>query len=233
MYIKSIKLKKFKNFIEKVVKLTKIVFIKGINGSGKSTLALDSVLFAFWGYSTSSALSSLPTRNIAKSTTVEIEFEHNNQQYRIIRSYPTKITIYEEEKKLTFANSAEAQEYINNLVGTRQNFVKFHIIDAYTKEANFLEEGQTTLKRILFANSAIIFNNMRTKLTSIKHEREIYNKDGAVIYTHYPSQKRLQLISCKLDELNIVEDKFSKELGMFQADQNRLERQFGKFENEK
>ena len=233
MLIKKIKLKNFKCFTQKEIKLGKIVFFKGKNGAGKSTLALQSILFVLYGYSTTNSLNSLPTRNKAKSCSVTIEFDHLKHTYKIVRLFPTKLSISQDGKELEFANNPEAQEYINNLIGNRVNFMKFRIIDAYTKEANFLEEGQTTLKRILFANSAIIFNNMRAKLTSIKHEREIYNKEGAVIYTHYPSEKRLQLISSKYKEFNEIETKFIKELGMFQTDQNRIERQVGKFENEK
>ncbi len=231
MLIKGIKLRNFKNFTQKDVKLSNLVFIKGKNGSGKSTLALDSVLFAFWGYSTSSTLDSLPTRNIAKSCSVEIEFEHDTVTYKLKRNYPTKITIFCNNKEVELTNSIEAQEYITNLVGTRQNFLKFHIVDAYSRESNFLEEGQTTLKRILFANSAVIFNNMRNKLITIKHEREIYNKDKAVVFTHYPSEKRIQLIGCKYKELEKRELAKKREIHTFENSQNKIERELGGVEN--
>jgi len=233
MYIKSIKLKNFKNFTQKELKMAQMCFIKGKNGSGKTTIALHSLLFAFYGYTVSDSLNSLPTRNIAKSCSVEVEFDHSKHTYKIVRYYPTKLIVYEDGKELEFVNNTEAQEFINDLIGDRINFQKFRIIDAYTKETNFLEEGQTTIKRILFNNSDEIFNNIRNKLLQVKHEREIFNKDKAVIYTHYPSEKRLQLISSKLDEINLQTSKLDNTIRSIEIDAYNINRTVGKLEAEK
>lgn len=233
MIIKKIKLKNFKNFTQKEVKLDKLVFIRGSNGSGKTTIALHSLLFALYGYAVADSLKSLPTRNIAKSCKVEVELDHSDHTYKIVRYYPTKLIIYEDGKELEFVSNTEAQEYINELVGDRINFQKFRIIDAYTKETNFLEEGQTTIKRILFNNSDEIFNNIRNKLLQIKHEREIFCKDKAVIYTHYPSEKRLQLISSKLDKINLQKSKLDSTIRSIESDAYSITRTVGKLEAEK
>ena len=211
----------------------KMCFIKGRNGSGKTTLALESLLFAFYGYTPKESLKDLPTRNIAKSCSVEVEFDHSTHTYKIVRHYPTKLIVYEDDKELEFVSNTEAQEYIDSLIGNRINFQKFRIVDAYTKETNFLEEGQTTIKRILFNNSDEIFNNIRNKLLQVKHEREVFNKDKAVIYTHYPSEKRLQLISSKLNEINKQKSKLDKIIRDVELDYASVERNMGKLEAEK
>lgn len=233
MIIKRIKLTNFKNFRQKEVFLSNMTFIKGKNGSGKTTLALESILFALWGYTPKESLKDLPTRNVAKSCSIEVEIHHNGKEYKIIRNYPTKLEVMESNKLLQFANNTEAQSYINRLFGDRIQFQKFRMVDAYTKETNFLEEGQTTLKRIIFSVSEDIFNNMRKNLTQLKHEREIFNKDGAVVYTHHPSEKRLQLISNKINELDIQIMELRKCIQDFESDYYTLERNIGKLEGEK
>ncbi len=233
MYIKQIKLKNFKNFTQKEVKLGKMVFIRGSNGSGKTTIALHSLLFALYGHTVSDSLKSLPTRNISKSCSVEVTLDHSNHTYKIVRYYPTKLIVFEDGKELEFVSNTEAQEYINDLIGDRVNFQKFRLIDAYTKETNFLEEGQTTIKRILFNNSDEIFNSIRNKLLQVKHEREIFNKDKAVVYIHYPSEKRLQLISCKLDEINLQKSKLNSTIRSMETDAYNITRTVGKLEAEK
>lgn len=217
MKIISIKLKNFKNFRQKQVNLSNMTFIKGQNGSGKSTIALDSILFGFWGYTMSSSLKDLPTRNVSKSCIVEIEVEKDNNKYLIHREYPTKIKITKNEEELEFASSREAQRFIDKTFGDRIGFQKFRMIDAYTKDTNFLEEGQTTIKKIIFGSTDELFNNIRKKLLKIKHEREIYNKDKAVTYKHYPSEERLKKLK---KGISILEDKKKEILNEYKEFEN-------------
>jgi len=233
MLIRRIVLKNFKCFIEKDEYFEHSVLIRGSNGSGKSTLALQSILFALYGYSLSETLKDLPTRNIAKSCSVEIEFKHNNKYYRILRLYPSKLTIFENNKQLQFTTLTEAQDFINLTFGDRLNFMKFRIVDAYSKDTNFLDEGPTTLKQIIFSASEDTFNNIRKKLLQIKTEREIYSKNRAIIYTHYPSTKRLQLICSKLEELEKQDRELRKTIRDIEIGLNTAQREIGRLEGEK
>ena len=151
MIIKRAKFKNFKKFEDKEVFFDKMTFIKGKNGSGKTTLALESLLFALYGYTIKDALKDLPTRNIAKSCNVEIDIEYRGKLYTVKRNYPTALFIKINGEELQFNNSTEAQKYITDLFGDRLHFQKFRMIDAYTKETNFLDEGQTALKKIIFS----------------------------------------------------------------------------------
>ena len=230
MIIKEIKLRNFKNFTDKTTKFNNLVFIKGKNGSGKTTLALESILFALYGYTPLSSLKDVPTRSEAKSCTVEINIEHNGKEYRIVRTYPTKLKIFEDKKELEFVNASEGQGWINKVFGDRVHFLKFRIIDAYTKEANFLEEGQTTLKKIIFSISEDTFNTIRRKLNDIKREREIYNKDKAVVSSLFPSQKRLNVICDNLKNINVQQEGLKKDLRAYENELRNLERDIGRAE---
>lgn len=227
MIIKRVTLKNFKNFLDRTENLSKMVLYKGKNGSGKSTLALESILFALWGHTSLEALKDLPTRNMAKSCSVEVIIFHLGKHYRIKRSYPTDLQIYENEVQLPFTTATEAQSWINRTFGDRTMFQKFRIVDAYTKDANFLEEGQTTLKKIIFSLSEDTFNNIRKKLTDIKREREIYNKDKAVIYKYFPSQKRLNIICEAIKKLEVNQLPIKKELQDFETELRNTERVLG------
>jgi DNA repair exonuclease SbcCD ATPase subunit len=233
MIIRRVKLENFKNFVEKEVRLEKTVFIRGKNGSGKSTLALESILFALYGYTAKEALKDLPTRNVANSCLVEVEIEHQNSTFVIIRKYPTKLEVIRDSKEVPFVNAIEAQEYINQTFGDRTHFMKFRIVDAYTKETNFLEEGQTTLKKILFSVSEDLINKMRDKLQVIKREREQFNKDKAVVYKCYPSMKRLNVICEALKKLEVQKREVQTDIRDLDNELRNLERSIGQAEETK
>ena len=194
MRIHEITLKNFKNFESKTQKFSKMNFIQGANGSGKTTLILDSILFALWGYSYTN-LSSLPTRNKSESCKVIIDFVNGKDNYILKRSYPTHIELEKNGVEVKFSTSIEANKYIEGIVGTREHFTKFHLVDAYSKEADILSAGTTTIKKTLFSLTQDIFNNAKEKLQSIKSERERLNKDGMTVFTHYPSEKRLTTLN--------------------------------------
>ncbi len=234
MIIKRIKLKNFVCFTDRDEYFDQSVLIKGSNGSGKTTLALQSILFALYGVSMSETLKDLPTRNISKSCTVEIEFKHNNKHYKVVRSYPSKLTILEDNKALIFTTLTEAQDFINKTFGDRTYFTKFRIVDAYSRESNFLEEGPIALKKIIFSSSENTFNNIRRKLLQIKSTREIFNKDKAVVYKHYPSQKRLNIICRELDSLiKKLNSELRPLIQTTRFNLNKTQREIGILEGEK
>ena len=232
MYIKSIKLTNFKNFEKAEYSFNKITLLQGQNGTGKTTLALESILFAIYGFTTKELLSDLPTRSKSKSCTVEVKFEANNVVYTVIRSFPTKLIVKKDDKIIKFSTNSEGNKYICDLLGSRENFQKFIVIDS-AKESNLLEQGNVALKRIIFAGSDEIFNNMRVKLLEIKRKRELLNKDRVKTSSHYPSEKRLQLISCKLDEINLQKSKLDSTIRSIESDAYSITRTVGKLEGEK
>lgn len=199
MILKSITLKNFKCFEDYFVSFDKINLIEGAIGIGKSTI-LEALIFALYGYS-ASTLSDLPTRNKAKSCKVAVLIENNGQNIEVIREYPLKLTIKEDEKTLKIS-TAEGNKYLSDKFGERLVFSQFRILDAYDKDSNFLEQGTTVLKKILFANTDTLFNEIRNNLNAIKLEREKYNKDSAVVFKLYPSEKRLQILKKGYEEIS-------------------------------
>ena len=232
MRINKISLKNFKNFESKEQSFDKLNFVSGINGSGKSTLILDAILFGFWGYSYTT-LASLPTRDKASSCTVEIEFTEKNDTYIIKRSYPTAVEVIKNGEKVKFSISIEANSYLTNIVGTREMFVKFNLINAYDKETDLLSAGQMTIKKTLFSLTDELFNNAKLKLSAIKSERERFNKDGATVYTHYPSQKRLAVLDKSLLDLTEQYKAVVKELNEFTREYNKEVSEKGNKEGQK
>ncbi|MHA1437949.1 MAG: hypothetical protein ACTSPD_10265 [Promethearchaeota archaeon] len=144
-------------------------------------------------------MTDLPTRNKAKNCWAELEFEHAGHEYMVRREVPTKISIKEDGQELNnLQSTAERNRYLTNIFGNISTFQQFRMIDAYDKEVNFLAQGNTTMKKILFSLHEDKFNSKRDTLLKLKHEREVYNKDKAVIYKHFPSVKRLELLKKKL-----------------------------------
>lgn len=231
MLIRKISLKNFKNFKEKEVLFEPLTFIKGKNGSGKTTLALESILFCLYGYTPKESLKDLPTRNIATSCIVEIELKHKDKFYKIIRKYPTHLSIYVNNEPLIFTNSRDAQDSINNLFGDRLNFMKFRIIDSNIG-ANFLEEGQVALKKILFSMSDELFNNIRNKLNEVKHEREIYNKDKALVFSYYPSESRLETLEIGVQDLQSRLQTLKSKLEPIEQEHIKLTNQRARYSND-
>lgn len=229
MIIKKITLNNFKNFEGKhVFEFYKTNIIHGENGSGKSTLAVDSLLFALFGYS-DQALEKLPTKWLNSASCLVI-VEIND--YIITREYPTKITIIKAGEELKFSNSREAQSYLNNVFGDVIQFKKFRMIDS-SKGINILEEGQITLKKTLLSFNQDILNNIRERLLKKKRDREIWNKDKAVIYNLYPSEKRLTLIRIKLEETRNNFYKIEKEINDLIKEYNEYINRQGQLENKK
>jgi len=232
MIIKSVKLTNFKCFKGAKFLFDPMTLLKGRNGSGKTTVALEALLFALYGYTSLELLSDLPTKGVSKSCSVEVELKKDENTYVIKRSYPTKLSIRKNDKNMIFSTSVEGNKYIYDLLGSREYFQKFRVIDT-AKESNLLEQGNIVLKRVIFAESDAIFNTIRKRLFEIKNERERFNKDQAVVHTHYPSEKRLQLISSKIQELEEQDRDLYKTVIEFEKDYRKVEREIGHLEQRK
>ncbi len=201
MIIESIILNFFKNFSgEHTFIFTDINLVKGVNGSGKTTLVKDSLEFCIYGYC-SQSLDKLPTRGESDKTSVTVQIKKDNDIFKITRKYPTDITIFKNGIKNELTNNTEKQKYLNNLFGDINYFRKFRMVDI--KEGiNILEEGKTSLKKTLLSFSENYFNEKRQILLDRKKQKEIYNKDKAIIYKHYPSDIRLKIINESLIHFN-------------------------------
>jgi len=231
MLIKSIKLKNFKNFEKEITyNFSNLTLVKGKNGSGKTTLALDSFLFCIYGYYNES-LFELITKG-KMNCYVEIGILHNRNTYKICREYPTKITIYENGEKLAFINNRESQQFLNKLFKNVEYFKKFRMIDNIAG-INILEEGKTSLKKTLLSVNQEYFNNIRQRLLDKKREREIYNKDKAVIYKHYPSDIRLNVLKSNIDTLKGEIKGYNKDILELNNDLDQLHIKQGNLESRK
>ena len=199
MILKEISLKTFKCFENYSVSFDKINLIEGANGIGKSTI-IEALIFALYGFY-GGLISDIPTRwSKAKSCKVDVVIEDNEHIIEICREFPLKLTI-KEDNKLLKLSTAEGNKYLEDRFGSRLCFEQFRKIDAYNPESNFLEQGTVTLKKILFSGTDEMFNSIRNNLNAMKLEREKYNKDTAVVYKYYPSEKRLETLKTGYEEI--------------------------------
>lgn len=215
MIIKNIQLKNFQSYTEYQADFSNLTLIQGKNGSGKTTLGLDAILFAIYGY-TKKTLADLPRKGTSKCL-VTIEVNHKGDNYVITRTYPTSITVECNGENLKFATGAEAQRYLADLFGDVNYFKRFRMIDNDVG-INFLEEGPQTLKKILFSVSDELFNKVKDNLNNIKRQRELYNKDKAVVHKHFPSEKRLEVLKKGINALNSEKTKADTEVNSRQRE---------------
>jgi DNA repair exonuclease SbcCD ATPase subunit len=233
MIIKSLELHNFKGFKHYKVDFSPITFIKGQNGIGKSTLGKEAHLFCVYGYIGKDKLIDLPNKDIkAKSCWVMEEIELNGTLYRIKRSYPTKLEIWEDNLSLKFATNAEAQLRLKQLFGDVNKFKRFRMIDK-NAGINFLEEGQVALKKTLFSVSQDKLNEMRDKLAKIKYERDMYNKDKLNASPHYPSEERLNTLELSVSKLKGKLTPLTREKNEFENDIRNYTRKQGQLEARK
>jgi DNA repair exonuclease SbcCD ATPase subunit len=180
---------------------SKINLISGENGAGKSTLALHSILFAIYGYSEVTIASLAPRQLANPNPYVEIDLNYLGKNYIIRRSIPTKISIIIDGQELTLANSQLKQKELEKLFRDVDFFRKFRMVDI-KDSINILEQGNQALRKTLVSfDDSIDIGTVRANLLRKKSEREKLNKDDAVLYTHFPSAKRLQTLNNGFDKI--------------------------------
>jgi len=193
MLVNRITLSDFKNYKGKhTFTFDKINLVSGENGSGKSTLVLHSILFALFGYSEVN-IAGLSTRTVKRPKTyIEIEIEYMSKKYVIKRSIPTNLHVSIDGVELKLANNQLKQAELDKIFRGVDYFRKFRMIDI-KESINILEEGQQGLRKTLISfNEYNAITRIRTKMLGKKSNRERFNKESAVIYTHYPSEARYE-----------------------------------------
>ena len=228
MILKSIYFNNYKCFKDRLFHLGKINLICGNNGVGKSTLAIDAPLFVYHGHSDKN-LSELSNRYSDKTPySVTIV----DDKHTITRKYPTEIEILKDNKQLEFANSQEAQNYLNSEVKDLDYFRKMRMIDV-KKGINILEEGNVGLRKNLLAFNEKTLNLVRSNLQEKKRIREIYNKDNITTFPFYPSETRLNILKNKLLDIYKQIDIYEKELSQLNTEYIQFINRKGKIENQK
>lgn len=234
MLIKKITLNDYKRYVGKHEYLfDKINLISGDNGAGKSTLALHSILFAIHGYS-ENKLDLLRPRGLANPNTwVEVELEHLGNMYVIKRSIPTSISIKVNGVESTLANNELKKAELIKLFGNIDYFRKFRMVDIKSS-INILEQGNADLRKTLINfQDSIDMTAVKAGLSAEKSNREQYNKDTAVIYTHFPSMDRYNVLVMQLDELNQQEASLKAELSSNNQDYYDISNKLGRLQGQR
>ncbi len=204
--LKSIKLNNFELFKTAEVNLGKINIVSGVNkddailssnGSGKSTLAKNALLFGLYGEVSSINLKDL-IRIGEKEASVELVINKGQDAYRIIRTIPSSLTIYKNDKELEGNTLSIKQKYINDVFGELTFFRKFRMID--NQGINLLDLGITGLRKELMNFVDDLFTGVRQNLLSEKLKRETYSYDKR-LYKFYLSDKKLQILEKGIEDL--------------------------------
>ena len=209
MYLKSITLNNIRNFSgTHTFQFDKLNIIDGPNGAGKTTLGLDSILFGLYGYH-DQALEKIITKG-KNNGQVMLEFD----DVIVTRKYPTEITINNGD--VTLVNNKEKQKYLNTIYKNIDYFRKFRMLDVQ-RGINILEGGKAALVKTLLSFNQEYFNNIKQSLLNKKQLRNEYSQTK-VIYNHYPSEARLNLLNIKV--LDITESIYAldKEINIAEKD---------------
>lgn len=168
------------------------------NGGGKSSLAKSAITFVLYGDVPSKSLKDLVSFGEKE---MFVEFIDNN--IRIKREFPSKLSIYENDKEIEFNTMGLKEKWINEKYGDYVSFKTYRLIDL--KGINLLDSlndsrGITTLQKTLMVSMDEIFNQKRTSLLAKKNNCELYNKDKR-LYKFSLSQKRVDVLKKGLSNL--------------------------------
>jgi DNA repair exonuclease SbcCD ATPase subunit len=229
MILNSIKVTDYRQFKgEHLFTFDKITLVKGANGSGKSNLARKAPLLGLYGYRGSDNLDEIATRGLSKTCEIALNITKNNNTYEITRKIPTNVSIKVNNELVSFKekNSTEAKEYISKYFHDADYFKKFRLIDAYDKDTNFLKDGTSTIKKILFSLYNDKINNIKQRLLTEKRLRENFCISQTA-YKHYPSEKRLAVLKAGEQKYNILASKYNKTVRDLSYTKERLRSQIG------
>jgi len=231
MFLKSIKLYNWKQFDgkHKFEFSNNINFIVGGNGIGKSNLTLKSILFALYGQTDKIKLADAVTKG-KKSAFVELEMQKSKTHYFIKREIPSKLHIIQNHTEVEWKENGlkEKDKYIEQIFGNLVLFKRFRIVDGYDKDVNFLEQGNTTLKKILSSINESVINDIRSNLLSKKNEISTYNKKNIrSASTHYYSESRLEALQIKLEMIETEIQELDKEIRNLNGAINKLNQKKG------
>lgn len=211
MIIKRVQLFNFRNFEGlHSFNFDKLNLIVGKNGAGKSTLSRIAITFALFGDSEVS-LSSLPTKGV-DSGWASVLIEDKGEEIYIQREIPTKLRVtIDGMEVLPESTNVEKQKWIEARFNDLHYFRKFRMIDL-KQGLNLLEEGKTSLRKTIINLNEGFLNSVRERLQQKKNLFEKFNKDTAVVYCHYPSEKRLEALFKKLNSLVHNEKELAQEM---------------------
>jgi len=161
-----------------------ITLLLGLNGHGKSAIA-SGMFFALFGKSDRGSVDELVNNNTGKNLKVTLEFEINNNQYKIVRGRkPHIFDIFENNKKLNEnANIKKHQKILNEILGFNETIYSqlIYLGANISNTKNFLDLSQKEKEDILNIIINISeFNNLRDQIKNYQRyiKNEIKNKEA-------------------------------------------------------
>lgn len=226
MIIKRVQLLNFRNF-EGLHSFffDKLNLIVGKNGAGKSSLSRIAITFVLFGDSEVS-LSSLPTKGVGEGW-ASLLIEDKGDEIYIQREVPTKLHVtLNGQEVLPESTNVEKQKWIEARFNDLHYFRKFRMIDLRLG-LNLLEEGKTALRKTIINLNEGFLNNVKDRLQKKKTLYDKFNKDTAVVFSHYPSAKRVALLESKSKEIANDKNEIQKEISDLEKDFHNISNQLG------
>nr|3AUX_A Chain A, DNA double-strand break repair rad50 ATPase [Methanocaldococcus jannaschii]3AUY_A Chain A, DNA double-strand break repair rad50 ATPase [Methanocaldococcus jannaschii]3AUY_B Chain B, DNA double-strand break repair rad50 ATPase [Methanocaldococcus jannaschii]3AV0_B Chain B, DNA double-strand break repair rad50 ATPase [Methanocaldococcus jannaschii]5DNY_B Chain B, DNA double-strand break repair Rad50 ATPase,DNA double-strand break repair Rad50 ATPase [Methanocaldococcus jannaschii DSM len=208
MILKEIRMNNFKSHVNSRIKFEKgIVAIIGENGSGKSSI-FEAVFFALFGAGSNFNYDTIITKG-KKSVYVELDFEVNGNNYKIIREYDSGrggAKLYKNGKPYATTISA-VNKAVNEILGVDRNMFLNSIYIKQGEIAKFLSlKPSEKLETV-------------AKLLGIDEFEKCYQKMGEIVKEY---EKRLERIE---GELNYKEESLKarlKEMSNLEKEKEKL-----------
>jgi len=208
MIIKSLKIQNLQLIKSAQVDFDKINIVSGKNldspsesgnGSGKSTLVLRAILFCLYGYVEEGLKLVDLIRFDEKETEVTIVIQKGNDTFKIIRKIPSELQVFYNGEEVQANTASIKQQFINEHFGDINFFRQYRCCDL-KNGINTLDLGIVSLRKSLMSFIEDIFTQIRTRLLTLKVERERFSIDKKLC-KHYLSEKRREVLKIGINKL--------------------------------
>jgi hypothetical protein len=204
--INSIKIKGFRLLKDVEVNFGKINIIDGVNldvvdhpsnASGKSTL-VQALRFGITGELDKLTLKQVVSRGM-KTTSVIIDGDELGQPFTIYRNIPSELNFYRDGEAVKANTPTLKQLEVDKLYGNKKFIDQFRNVSP-EKNADLLELGPVSIRKVLMGFVDTLFVNARQKLLDEKKHREDYSTSKKP-YCFSLSTRRLSILKNNLSNL--------------------------------
>lgn len=227
MYLKSLKLENWRSYKTLELSCQEILYICGLNkdtndgnGCGKSAI-VEGIKYSLYGSISTPINVGKFIRKGEKKASVETIWEVKDNEIKIIREVPNSLQVWINGEEIKGETATDTQKILNDHIDSWNDFKQFRLVDK-DKGVNILDFTPGQLRKSLMSLWEDKFDGMRKKLTAKKAHFEKFNK-SAVVHKFSPSEKRLQILTNAIKELDTTKlKKIQQEIIKHQREKSKL-----------